>query len=372
MYLTIVYPIYIISINCILWIPYLSLWILSSNRQAFKLVITSFETAFKTYFILNFVISIFINQYILHSQQFGQLIYIQTISNILNAISLFLIFWCIFVFDASTSKVYWKIALTFIVAILLTFRTTVLFLLLKSDDNSIIYIPFTNIQVSLYNVEMTSARVLAIFAWKQAILTFYRAKKGKNQSVLIKCYPYIKWDDDNDNEEKKINKIIDTQNDNDDKNNPLQIIKTLGIDNILAYYISNVSLIQSQISLIHKLITTETVTTETVTTIKKCVNKNDIDVEDNHYYIHFMHSNSYLQLYFGTKNQKMIRKYILYNKFVHFVILLAVIPYISLTFMPKYYYTAAEALNENSSNSEFHQNAAVSKIVFNGGVNIFT
>eukprot|EP01084_Bolivina_argentea_P287989 494216_1 len=250
MYLTIVYPIYIISINCILWIPYLSLWILSSNRQAFKLVITSFETAFKTYFILNFVISIFINQYILHSQQFGQLIYIQTISNILNAISLFLIFWCIFVFDANTVKIFWKVAFSFILAALFTFRTTILFFLLKTYDDSIIYIPFTNIKVSLYNVEMTSARVLAIFAWKQVISTIKKAKK--NQSILIKCSSYIRWDIDDEGKN-----IKDTQNDNDDKNNPLQIIKTLGgIDNVLMYYISNVSLIQSQITLIHQLITT--------------------------------------------------------------------------------------------------------------------
>eukprot|EP01084_Bolivina_argentea_P287988 494215_1 len=339
MYLTIVYPIYIISINCILWIPYLSLWILSSNRQAFKLVITSFETAFKTYFILNFVISIFINQYILHSQQFGQLIYIQTISNILNAISLFLIFWCIFVFDANTVKVFWKIAFSFLLAAMFTFRTTMLFFLLKTYDDSIIYIPATNIQVSLYNVEMSSSRVLAIFAWKQAIVTFYRSKikKAKKiQSILIKCNPYIRWDDDDDTQHEL--------HDNDDKNNTLQIIKTLGgIDNVLTYYISNVSLIQSQISLIHQLITCTTIT---------------VPGEDDNYYIHFIESNSYSQLYFGTKNHKMIRKYILNNKFIHFVILLAVIPYISLTFMPKYYYTAAEALNENSSNSEFHQNAA--------------
>eukprot|EP01084_Bolivina_argentea_P046928 86425_1 len=32
MYLTVIYPIFIISINCVLWIPYSSLWILSSNR----------------------------------------------------------------------------------------------------------------------------------------------------------------------------------------------------------------------------------------------------------------------------------------------------------------------------------------------------
>ena len=175
------YPIPMVISLCICmctWTPFAIMWWMGIDKKALKMIINSFEFWFKFgYAILYAIFSV-----IYCTNMFGWHMFIAI------GISMKVIWITLYVssFDGVNKSRFVKTLCSCIAATLLTILSLVYEFYM---DDYIMNLSW-NYSVSVTDKLSDSARVLALFLWKQTILTYWRP----NRCVLIKHTPYIEWD----------------------------------------------------------------------------------------------------------------------------------------------------------------------------------
>eukprot|EP01084_Bolivina_argentea_P211425 359665_1 len=161
-----------IIIITLLWIPYSILWIISSNIYALKLIIKSFEWWLRI-ILLPFV-SVMVYKQSLHSDNVNintTLLVWKRFVYVLYGLIFILLIINVSLFDAYNIKRLWKILMSTFCALLL------------------IVISLSEINVASQSIHVFACIVLAIFIFKQAILTTIT----KNKCILIQHNPSVMW-----------------------------------------------------------------------------------------------------------------------------------------------------------------------------------
>ena len=190
---SIMYPVYTFCVTP-LWIIYTWIWLFSVNTKAFKLVIRTFEWWFKFINVFIAAIFYFINQYHFYNGVDYDYYEIRLIGEILLQSTAIFLIMILSSFDALHINHYSKIILSVITAT--TFTLVVINLLYTIYIVGYHPIIETNIgyDISLTSFSLNAYQMLAIFFWKQTVLTIL----DKNRCVLIKYRPYICWNDASD------------------------------------------------------------------------------------------------------------------------------------------------------------------------------
>eukprot|EP00483_Globobulimina_turgida_P010800 UN10821 len=184
-------------------IPWLILLFLSVNIKAFKMITKSFDFWFKVVYMIIFVVTRFIYiQYIsIHVETSRRNIFWFIYDALYGFVRLFtILLWSSL--DALQLPLYIKIYLGLLIAIVYSLNALFITLFAESNgDDSIIHIG-NSISISLISYIESSIRIVAIFMWKQTILSILK----KNRCILIKYSPFIQWFD-NDKSKSKSNNI---------------------------------------------------------------------------------------------------------------------------------------------------------------------
>ena len=173
-----------INIIPILW----SICILfSANKFAFQLIIKSFIFWFKIFYAVQFVVSYIILNFRKSSVDV-LLSWIWMYFNVLLLITMF----CII------ESIQLSMRFKCISGLLLASWFTMMYIWYNfiylsgaSISDYVIYIDSINISISMVSLVSNSAQILAIFVWRQIILSIYNIKKQK--CVLIEYSPYFEW-----------------------------------------------------------------------------------------------------------------------------------------------------------------------------------
>eukprot|EP01083_Nonionella_stella_P039814 108303_1 len=187
---TLILPIYVIVLSCILWIPFFIIYYLSGNIKALKMILNSFEFWFKILYAVFYAIMTIIYEYhygVTHGWHYPTLHLIAAIFQLITVPMLVL---NISAFDAHNLSLNKKIFFSSVAAILFTFNVINYSLLVSDSNDFIVYITPNN-SISVASIISGAARILAIFMWRQTVLIIIRAKKQK--CVLIKYIPTVKW-----------------------------------------------------------------------------------------------------------------------------------------------------------------------------------
>ena len=186
---TIIYPIYTIFIFGISFLCYGILWLLSSNIMACKLIYCSFEFWFKIYLMIqNAVLTtvMWTRFYLTISQKsYEYNVYWYCISILSENMCLIIIVLIASSFDAINIDKKWQIFFSGLCGLIILYLS--IYYLIFAE-----YIWMFNIgiiKISINELNSTSLRILAVFLFKQSILTWI----NKDKSVLIICKPYIEW-----------------------------------------------------------------------------------------------------------------------------------------------------------------------------------
>eukprot|EP01083_Nonionella_stella_P038414 104517_1 len=197
--ISLVYPIWTIGITGVLWLPYSILWMLSANRQGCTLIIHSFEFWFKLVYAIAYNVTLFWYDFGLHYNRWRHP-EMKILASFCIAICNVLVIVCISMFDAFNINIKWKITLSTLLAVLYSLNATITqFVDIRMDDSLITISQYNTL--SLRSLTVSACRILAIFLWKQAILTYARSRS--NQCILIKHTPYIVWN-------KKETNVVDS------------------------------------------------------------------------------------------------------------------------------------------------------------------
>eukprot|EP01084_Bolivina_argentea_P268571 456218_1 len=196
---------------CTLLIPYCTFWLLSVNSYAFKLLTSQFEFWLKIVYVFNFQVFRMWSriEFSVEKPEYQSLFIFR---EIIAAIAAILATIVMSSFDAININIKWKIILSTMTAVMFSYLAmSVQFKslqLIEYSNNSDIYLT-SNIKFSLRSFEASAGRILAIFFWKQAVLTFIRSKT--NKCTLIKYTPYIIWnsEEENNNIKNETNTSID-------------------------------------------------------------------------------------------------------------------------------------------------------------------
>ena len=177
----------LLSLCSISWIIFVSLWMLNLNISAFKLIVQTFEFSFKL--VYAFVHAIFCGIYWDKIYKLNLFIIIAMNFKVIGTI-----LW-VSSFDGANMGRFSKTLFTSIFAFILTV-ISIQYSLYKLDGSSIVQyeIIINNFAISVTGMIAGSSRILAIFLWKQAILTFF----SKNKCVLIRYRPYVVWNTNDD------------------------------------------------------------------------------------------------------------------------------------------------------------------------------
>lgn len=181
------YPISMILVLCtcmLVWIPFAIIWWMGVNKRALKLILHSFEFWLKLGYALLFAIFSAIYLKIM----FDWHVFIA----VAMSIKAILIISYVSSFDGVNKSRFIKIFCSFIAAAMFTILSFAYEFYMEDytlniklfDDSSWDY------SVSVTDKLSDSARVLAIFLWKQTVITYWRP----NRCILIKKTPYIHWD----------------------------------------------------------------------------------------------------------------------------------------------------------------------------------
>eukprot|EP01083_Nonionella_stella_P002580 7404_1 len=186
---SIIPPIYGIIMNIVL-IPPLLLITLSANRQAFKLVIKSFEFWFKAVYSLwmGVLICIYYANLPIH---YPVLTFIEIFMLLCITFPLFITI--ISMFDAIHLGGYTKLILCFVVACIGTVFTIYFQFRVNVEEDMMVQVTSEH-AFSLISMITSSMRVLTIFIWKQFYNT--RRRRGPGKCVMIKYTPYMQWIND--------------------------------------------------------------------------------------------------------------------------------------------------------------------------------
>ena len=213
------FPVISIAMSTLL-IIWILLIMLSANKKCLKLIILSFEWWLKLFYSVQWVAASTIR--IIH---FGGLTsYLDVfvwIWSILPVISFVVLFSSMDAlrFTLWTKRIICILFISFFTLLAILWN----FLENYSHSNYEIYIT-EDISVSTLSLERSSSQILAIFFWKQMILSIIR----KDRCVLIKYTPYHKWIDVENNGENvgnhvSINTIDDLNFNGDEEDAEVQI-----------------------------------------------------------------------------------------------------------------------------------------------------
>eukprot|EP01084_Bolivina_argentea_P269051 457146_1 len=180
--------------NWFLLMPYTIIWVLSFNRNAFGLIIRCFEFWFKLFYATFTIILLFIYTFNMSdtnhniNSTYTILVIIVFIQWVITfGVSLLIIS----AGDAITLGSKFKIISATLQAISCTTLSVWYECFEDSKNDYVIYIPRTNSSISFQSIIASGFQIIAIFMWKQAIVTYFNNRKEK--CVLIRYSPYIKW-----------------------------------------------------------------------------------------------------------------------------------------------------------------------------------
>eukprot|EP01084_Bolivina_argentea_P299530 516320_1 len=190
--------IYSIAVVTILFLPWTILVILSSNKVAFKKVSFSFDFVNKTAWTIMYGVATSIRQYINvsldpHNHNHTDLWNIsRNIECINSAIWIILIVMAVALFDA----IPWmglksKMLVSILTAIYFTYLSIMWGFLITKESVYVFSIPTFGSEFYLHSFMSDCCRIIAIFAWKAAIVSYFR--KGK--CLSIRYTPFIQWKD---------------------------------------------------------------------------------------------------------------------------------------------------------------------------------
>eukprot|EP01083_Nonionella_stella_P073487 198764_1 len=174
----------------LLWIPLLICWILSANVVGLKLLVRSFEFWFKVSYSIMFgtAICIYYYNYGIRYAYGNALNIADLIGHIVMSLGISLCIITVSAFDIINISKCWKLSVAASVAFMWTVFA-VMFQFSPDKDDYIVNISATNSSLSFQSILASTLRILAIFTWKQAILTYVRTK-GK--SILLKKGTFIR------------------------------------------------------------------------------------------------------------------------------------------------------------------------------------
>eukprot|EP01083_Nonionella_stella_P111552 327281_1 len=172
---------------------YVMIWLLSVNKKGLGLVMQTFEFWFKCAYITIGVVLLLVNQYALNNA-WGSMNhkYLRLAGHIATFFNGVLVIIIISMFDAlrisRSSKVLFSVTAAIGTTIMCIYSEYMTYF---NGNDSMIYVT-NSIGLSLLSLQQNAMEIIAIFSWKQAILTI--VKRGR--CVLIKHSPYIEWKTD--------------------------------------------------------------------------------------------------------------------------------------------------------------------------------
>eukprot|EP01083_Nonionella_stella_P056144 148011_1 len=190
---SIIYNVYNITVICLLWLPWIVFKHLLFNTVAFKLCLQTFDFWLKVVYGLMFSVALFFRD---------------TPDNIIiNGVTLINISGSIYLianvslisyvssFDAVYSTKTNKLVISIFMAFVFSFWYIYSQFLFTDEDDFKVSIQLSNgvNMLSMQSLIVSASRILAIFFWKQSILTW----KGKGRAVTIARAPNITWIDTN-------------------------------------------------------------------------------------------------------------------------------------------------------------------------------
>lgn len=188
--------------NCLFWIPWFILALLSCNKKAFKLLIHSFDFWIKAIYGVLYGVTHILFEYHLSDNGFAGVAY--------NVIFSFLVLLCIVfiaLFDAFCMHRNWIVLFSIIGALFFTWNTMLYQFIYPEDHDWIIYIQGTNSTISMRFLLSSYTRILAIFLFKQAI----NAYRNKDKCISIHYTPFVEWNNSGKENEENIVDKRDTE-----------------------------------------------------------------------------------------------------------------------------------------------------------------
>jgi len=184
---------YEVSVLSVIFIPNLTFWLLSSNRDGLKLIIKTFEFWIKIYY------SLYVHTlgciYYHHRDVSDDKPYIYTTINLTSSILWIfaLTLWTAVIssFDAMNVSRGWKVFFCSLAAVSCIMYSIEYQFLSDQKDDIIVHIKATNSILSFQSLIADAYSVLAIFFMKQAFFAYSR----KGRATIIKYVPFIKWID---------------------------------------------------------------------------------------------------------------------------------------------------------------------------------
>eukprot|EP01083_Nonionella_stella_P315203 1137877_1 len=189
---------------------YLVFWLLSVNKRGLRLIIQTFEFWLKFGYITIGVTLILINTYVYSNNILNEDVsnhkYLRFVADIVMFLNVILTVIIISMFDAlrinRTAKVLFSTVFAIGVTIMCVYWE---YLTYFNGRKSVVYVS-DNVSLSLLSIQHGMIEVIALFSWKQAILTMIR----KGRCVLIKYSPCIEWETNKSNDVSVIEPTDDT------------------------------------------------------------------------------------------------------------------------------------------------------------------
>eukprot|EP01084_Bolivina_argentea_P179889 310822_1 len=178
-----------VSLFCI---PFSAVWTLSSDKQALKIIIKSFEFWFKVTYAFICGLLQLIYFYGLKWNEW-QHPYIQLCSTIFVALDIISVIACIGLIDAAHINKYWIVGVSGGMGLMFSFLVITNQLALDPlSDDSVINI--ASYSFSLMELIISAWRILAIFSFRQSFSTLWMIKTHNDRCISITYHPFIIWD----------------------------------------------------------------------------------------------------------------------------------------------------------------------------------
>eukprot|EP01083_Nonionella_stella_P111553 327284_1 len=193
----IVFPLYTLICTGFISHFYVIFWLLSVNKKGIVLVMQTFEFWLKSANITIGLVLLTMNHYVLKiwgDDSWGNMNhkYLRLAGHIATFFNGVLVIIIISMFDAlrisRSSKVLFSVTAAIGTTIMCIYSEYMTYF---NGNDSMIYVT-NSIGLSLLSLQQNAMEIIAIFSWKQAILTI--VKRGR--CVLIKHSPYIEWKTD--------------------------------------------------------------------------------------------------------------------------------------------------------------------------------
>ena len=182
-------------LDIFLIIPWLLCWLLSANKKATRLILTSFEFWFKLFYLFVYQFANVTDVFAINADNFESIEwkYVEIIISTVTSVIFYIV---VVLFDAININKIWKFAISgalaaWWIAFAVGHRSSK-FEANEEYFNSSITIKVYNgydVNLNTRDIRLESLQVLAIFLAKQAIFTMFRSKK----CALIRYTPFIKW-----------------------------------------------------------------------------------------------------------------------------------------------------------------------------------